>query len=67
MTVEERAALLQKIMKEKDMTCARLQRKVGLNIKTVYNVVNGDSEKTPDLKTLTLIAEGLEIDPAKLV
>lgn len=63
--LQARAAKVQELMKQHDMTMARLQRRTKLHINTIRNVV----KKQKDVKTLTLItiAEGFDIPPSMIL
>lgn len=63
--LEARSAKIEELMKQHDMTMARLQRKTGLHINTIRNVV----KEQKDVKTLTLIAiaEGFGVLPSMLI
>lgn len=63
--LEARAAKVQELMKQHDMTMARLQRRTKLHINTIRNVV----KEQKDVKTLTLIAiaEGFDIPPSMIL
>ena len=65
MNAKERAEVVKEIMKEQDMTCARLQRKIKVNINTIYSLFKGTRE--PTLSTINKVADGLGIKPSKLI
>ncbi len=63
--LEARAAIMNDLMRQHDMTMARLQRRTGLHINTIRKVV----KEKKDIKTLTLItiAEGFGIPASTLL
>lgn len=59
------ANLLQNAMDAKNLKRKDLAKKAGVNYETINNYLSGKSE--PNISTLILLAEALEIDPASLI
>lgn len=64
MTNEERAAKIKEIMKDQDMTKARLSRRTTVHLNTIRNILDGKDVK---ISTLHVVAEALNIDPSILI
>lgn len=65
MTNAERAFKINEIMKDQDMTMARLQRKTELHINTIRKLLSG--EVSPDTSTILSVAAGLEVEAKDLL
>ena len=65
MTNKERAKKVADILKDQDMTMARLQRRTTLHINTIRNLLSGECSPTTD--TLKQVAGGLGIKTADLL